>query len=94
MIRTCMRPGATLATLAAVALVTVLPARAAAQALGARIEGAPSGHVQFRFAARPGVCGNGRTYIQSSPGNFHGSYNSDMMRSEACAPGDSGTGPT
>jgi HEAT repeat protein len=66
---------------------SLAPARAAAQSLAARVEGAPAGHVQFRFAARPGVCGNGRTYIQTSPGNIHGSWSTETMRTESCEAG-------
>jgi hypothetical protein len=61
-----------------------------AQNLAARVDGAPPGHVQFNFAARPGVCGNGRTYIQTSPGSFTGSFTTSVnetMRVEPCEPG-------
>ena len=75
--------------LVAVALaVAVSPA--GAQNLAARVEGAPPGHVQFRFAARTGVCGNGRTYIQTSAGSFTGSFNgsiTETMRIDPCEPG-------
>ena len=36
---------------------------AAAQGLGARVAGAPDGTVRLSFAARPGVCGDGRGLI-------------------------------
>jgi len=36
---------------------------AAAQRLGARVAAAPDGIVRLSFAARPGVCGNGRNVI-------------------------------
>jgi len=36
---------------------------AAAQRLGARVAGAPDGIVRLSFAARPGVCGDGRQVI-------------------------------
>jgi HEAT repeat protein len=65
-------------------------ARASAQGLAARVDAAPPGHVQFRFAARPGVCGNGRSYIQTSPGNFNGSFTTSVtetLRVEPCEPG-------
>src|SRR5207248_1361345 len=61
-----------------------------AQNLAARVDGAPPGLVQFEFAARPGVCGNGRTYIQTTPGNFNGSFNtsiSETLRIDPCEPG-------
>ena len=75
--------------LVAIVALSLAPADASAQALAARVDGAPPGHVQFRFAARPGICGNGRSYIQTSPGNITGSYTTmnDGMRTEACEPG-------
>jgi HEAT repeat protein len=33
--------------------------------------------VQFSFPARPGVCGDGRSYISTGPGNFYGSFSSN-----------------
>lgn len=77
-----------LTAIAACALLAAIPA--GAQNLSARVDGAPAGHVQFTFAARPGICGNGRTYIQTSPGNFNGSFStsvSETLRMEPCAPG-------
>jgi HEAT repeat protein len=51
---------------------------------------APDGPVQFIFAARPGVCGNGRSYISTGPstyiGSFSGSIN-DVVQREPCEPG-------
>ncbi len=38
-------------------------APAAAQRLGARVAAAPDGRVRLTFAARPGLCGNGRNVI-------------------------------
>lgn len=58
-----------------------------------RIASAGDGPVQFNFAAREGVCGNGRTYFRvdddgwyqttTSSGNFSG----DAMRSDVCQRG-------
>jgi HEAT repeat protein len=65
-------------------------ADSAAQSLGARVDAAPAGHVQFSFAARPGVCGNGRTYIQTAPGSYTGSFSTSVvetLRAEPCEPG-------
>ena len=65
------------------------------QGLAARIDGAPAGAVVFSFPARPGVCGNGRSFIQSTNG-FYGNYysgsyitngNGDVVRTEACQNG-------
>ena len=61
-----------------------------AQSLESRVNAAPDGRVQFTFAARPGICGNGRTYIQTGPnsytGSFYGSVN-EVTRAEPCTPG-------
>jgi HEAT repeat protein len=76
---------------AAILIATTLPAaRAAAQTLAAGVDAAPPGHVQFSFAARAGVCGDGRTYIQTAPGNFTGSINTSIGErfiAETCEPG-------
>jgi len=67
-----------------------LPTGARAQTLGRRIDSSPDGRVQFTFSARPGVCGNGRSYIQTGPNNYTGSFNgnmSDQLRSDPCVAG-------
>ena len=72
----------------ALLIATAAPlAGAAAQSLATRIDNAPPGHVQFSFTARPGVCGNGRTYIQTAPGNYNGVYSIEALRVEPCEPG-------
>jgi HEAT repeat protein len=61
-----------------------------AQPLAARVDAAAPGAVQFNFAARPGVCGNGRSYIQTSPGSFNGTFTTSIdetLRIEPCTPG-------
>src|SRR5688500_8385314 len=79
------------APLLAAALLAVAAADLAAQGtLAARVAAAPEGRVQFTFPARAGVCGDGRSYVSTAPGEFHGSFvnlgdGSDAMR--ACAPG-------
>ncbi len=61
-----------------------------AQALESRVNNAPDGRVQFTFAVRPGVCGNGRTYIQTGPnsytGTFYGNIN-ETTRNDPCVAG-------
>jgi HEAT repeat protein len=47
---------------------------AAAQSLANRVASASGQSIQFSFPARPGVCGDGRTYISTGPGNFYGSF--------------------
>lgn len=48
------------------ALLAAPRAPACAQTLGQRIENARDGTVRLSFAARPGVCGNGRNYSMRS----------------------------
>ena len=76
---------ATAAALIAAAAPTVI-----AQSLQSRVSQAPDGRVQFNFAARPGVCGNGRTYYSTGPGNYNGAFYTsygDGYRSDPCVPG-------
>lgn len=44
-----------------IASVSVTPGYAAAQSVAQRVNGAGRGTVEFQFAARPGVCGDGRS---------------------------------
>ena len=75
---------------AAAALVAAAAPSARAQAVASRVNSAPDGRVQFTFAARPGVCGNGRSYIQTGPnsytGNVYGNWN-DAIRADPCIAG-------
>jgi hypothetical protein len=74
----------------ALALVSVLlPLACAAQsALERRVAAAGDNAVQFRFAAREGVCGNGKTYFRTEDDNWYGSfYSNDGMRNDPCANG-------
>lgn len=75
---------------ALMALAAGTSREAAGQALARRVSNAPDGRVQFSFAARQGVCGNGRSYIQTGPnnvtGSFIGSFN-DAVRMDPCVPG-------
>ncbi len=65
---------------AAAALVTlggVATLPASAQSLADRIARAPAGPVQFTFATRAGVCGDGQTYVHVGSDNgtsFYGSF--------------------
>jgi HEAT repeat protein len=72
--------------LAAICLGSV----AHAQALARRVASAPEGRVQFSFAARPGICGNGRSYIQTGPNSYSGSWVGsfdDARRVDPCVGG-------
>ncbi|HEV8234328.1 MAG TPA: hypothetical protein VGP84_06995, partial [Gemmatimonadaceae bacterium] len=76
--------------IAAAALVAVAGPSARAQSLAGRVDAAPDGRVQFSFAARPGICGNGRTYIQTGPNNYTGIFygnTSEYLRAEPCVAG-------
>jgi len=69
------------------------PGAGSAQNLAQRVSSAPDGRVMFSFAARPGVCGNGRGSISMSSGDGYASgvsyYSSDgdMMVTDRCQPG-------
>ncbi len=69
------------------AIVAAVPSFASGQSLASRVDGAPDGRVQFNFAARAGVCGNGRSWIQTGPNNYSGNFYGDSWRSEPCVPG-------
>ena len=74
--------------LVALAAVFLLPPQAARpQNIAQRIASAPDGPVQFNFAARPGVCGNGRTYYSVNGSMWFGTVNDNTMRSDPCQPG-------
>jgi HEAT repeat protein len=67
-------------SLLAIALMPaiVMSARLAfAQTLAAKIAAAPDRSVQFTYPVRPGVCGDGRTYISTGSGNFYGSFSTN-----------------
>jgi HEAT repeat protein len=58
----------------------------AAQSLADRVTGAAQPRVQFSFAAREDVCGNGRSYYQISGNSWYGNFN-DADRREPCVNG-------
>jgi hypothetical protein len=60
-----MRPRSLLIVAGAAAL---LPAPSLAQSLARRIASSPDGRVAFTFAARPGVCGDGRNFMRDGFG--------------------------
>ena len=78
----------------AVGSVALLGCTAGAQTLQSRVGSAGDGPVQFNFASREGVCGNGHSFFRvdddgwyqtsSSSSNFG---NGDGMRSEMCSRG-------
>ncbi|HEX7020731.1 MAG TPA: HEAT repeat domain-containing protein [Gemmatimonadaceae bacterium] len=72
-----------------VTMLLACASSATAQSLNERVARAPEGPVQFSFAARPGVCGNGRTFIQVSPNSYVGNVyvGSDGASAESCVAG-------
>jgi HEAT repeat protein len=75
-------PGLAIASLVA---ISAAASRADAQSLANRVASATGRSVQFSYPARPGVCGDGRTYISSGSGNFYGSFSSNG--SDQCVAG-------
>ena len=69
------------------AVAAMLPAAAGGQSLSQRVASAADGAVQFTYAARPGVCGNGRTYYSINGSMWFGSMNDNVLRSDPCQPG-------
>jgi hypothetical protein len=70
------------------ALLVVGPNTSGAQALADRVASAPTPRVQFTYAARDGVCGNGRTFIRVNDNTWYGSGGwSDSERRDACDQG-------
>ena len=67
-----------------------LGSAASAQSLARRVSSAPDGRVQFSFPARDGVCGNGRSYIQTGPNSYSGTWTGsfdDTRRMDPCVAG-------
>jgi len=74
---------------AALVLAGCAPDAHAQSSLASRVNAA-AGPVQFTFAAREGVCGNGRTYYSTSPGSYTGSFMTSVdetLRNEPCVAG-------
>ena len=80
-----MMPTSRIVVVAAVFLLP--PSAGRAQNLAQRVANAPDGAVQFTYAARPGVCGNGRSYYSINGSMWFGTVNDNTMRSEPCQPG-------
>jgi HEAT repeat protein len=63
---------------------------AGGQSLAQRVSSAPDGPVQFSFASRSTVCGNGRTYINVGQSMWFGSFNgsiNETTRTDPCVHG-------
>ena len=65
------------------------PAAAESQSLASRVDAVRDGRVEFTFAARDGVCGNGRSFISIGSNVHIGSFTttSDGRTTEPCARG-------
>ena len=68
------------------ALLVGMGQSSSAQTLADRIASASQPRVQFSYAARSGVCGNGRSFINVMGNTWVGSW-SDSDRRESCAEG-------
>ena len=69
-------------------MVALLAPALSAQSLADRVNGASASAVQFTYSARPGVCGNGRTYIMTGNGNTYGNFSfNETTRTEPCVNG-------
>ena len=82
MTRSRIRSSATLVA----ALAVLGPRISAGQTLADRVANASDARVQFTYASRADVCGNGRSFIQVSGNSWYGSW-SDGDRRDTCAPG-------
>jgi len=63
--------------IASLLAIAISATHAFGQSLANRIASASDRSVQFSYPVRPGVCGDGRTYISTSSGNFYGSFSSN-----------------
>ncbi|MBI1810125.1 MAG: HEAT repeat domain-containing protein [Gemmatimonadetes bacterium] len=72
---------------AAAVMVGGTTVAAQAQSLDRRIADATGDAVQFHFAARDGVCGNGRNWLRADEGNWYGSWNNGGGPGESCGAG-------
>lgn len=58
------------------AACAVLPVPSLAQSLASRVNSAPTSRVQFEFAGRAGVCGDGQSFLSSGGGSsYYGNVN-------------------
>jgi hypothetical protein len=82
-----MKPAIRITSL--VAFGALLPMPGAAQSLERRVAAAGDAPVQFHFAAREGVCGNGKTYFRTEDDNWYGTFygGGDGNRNDPCVNG-------
>ena len=60
------------------AALAATPSVAACQTVDRLVNSAGEGTVQFHFAAREGVCGNGRGFYRTSEMGYFSSYSNGM----------------
>lgn len=57
-------------------VLLVIAAPLQAQSLASRVAEVEDGAVTFHYAARPGVCGDGESFIKTGRSSYHGSWSS------------------
>lgn len=61
----------------AVAAMIAIAAPLQAQSLSSRVAEVKDGAATFHYAARPGICGDGETFVRTGPRTYHGSWSSN-----------------
>jgi hypothetical protein len=56
--------------------IGTIRSQASAQTLAKHVASGSDRSVEFNYPVKPGVCGDGRTFISTGGGNFYGSYSS------------------
>ena len=69
------------------ALLCAATATAGSQSLERKVAAMGDGSAQFHFAAREGVCGDGRNYMRVDDDGGYGSYSVNGGREMPCTPG-------
>jgi hypothetical protein len=82
-----MKPAVRITSL--VAFSALLPIPGAAQSLERRVAAAGDSPVQFHFAAREGMCGNGKSYFRTEDDSWYGTFygGGDGNRNDPCVNG-------
>jgi len=69
------------------AAIACAPSLAIGQSVERLVSGAGDGTVQFHFAAREGVCGNGHNFYRASEMGYYSIYGNGMGGDDNCAKG-------
>src|SRR5688572_13174713 len=67
-------------------LLLAVASSAGAQTLASRVASIGTGAASFHFTARPGVCGDGESFVRTGKHQYHGSWN-EHRGMEPCYPG-------